>query len=344
MNWNKKVEWFNTFIALLEAQGAGAEVIPRIPRKEYQEQGEEGQKQLLRRHMQKVLERSGFIYRNKKEICFAHEERTPSLHFNADRNNFHCFGACSKSWDIFEIVGAHYGLDKFPFKKAKVEELFVEQVAKPKLPSKGYRPVLTDPEIVALLKGRGITEKSMLRFGLKAWNYEADGAISKYVVIPCAGGCMVRKKLISGSKDHHEVSIQKGKKLTLFNEARLSVRGMVIVVESALDAILLEQYGFTAVALNGLGKTRLKTVLENQPVPAGLHLVLLLDNDHAGSKTSLSLVEELQNLGVSVSRYDYQAPKHLPQSFLNGFKDVGNAMKESVGATLSAITVLVEKP
>jgi len=338
MQRNPRVTWIKHFADILEAQHAGVSVIPRIPREKYRKLSQQEQKAELKALIHPILDRCDFKYATGKNVhSFCHDDREPSMQFNREDHNFYCH-ACGNTWDIFDIVAAHFGLEgkPFPFQKAKVEELFVE-------PSIwGYRPALLDPEIAAKLRERGLTDESIVKFGLRAWNYYKDGAVSKYAAIPCAEGCMVHKKLVSGSDEHYDVYVKGGQTLTLFHEQRLSTAGKVVVVESALDAILLEQHGFPAVALNGVATKRLEAILEQQPVSPGLHLILLLDNDAAGRKATRTLHDLLKNFGVPFSRCDYDAPKSHPLSFLNGFKDVGEAFKANAGATVAAIRALVE--
>lgn len=63
----------------------------------------------------------GFPFENLLEFnrrgftkCFAHEERTPSLHLQRRKNKIHCFG-CQKSWDTISYVMDSKGVD---FKQA----------------------------------------------------------------------------------------------------------------------------------------------------------------------------------------------------------------------------------
>lgn len=41
--------------------------------------------------------------------CFAHEEKTPSLHFQKEKNKLHCFG-CGKNWDTISYLREVRGL------------------------------------------------------------------------------------------------------------------------------------------------------------------------------------------------------------------------------------------
>ena len=42
--------------------------------------------------------------------CFAHIEKTPSLHLQKNKNKIHCFG-CQKSWDTISYLMETHGLD-----------------------------------------------------------------------------------------------------------------------------------------------------------------------------------------------------------------------------------------
>ncbi|RXZ82110.1 hypothetical protein EBB07_12365 [Paenibacillaceae bacterium] len=91
---------------------------------------------------------------------------------------------------------------------------------------------------------------------------------------------------------------------------------------AGLDAILLEQEGYSALALNGLHINKLMEKLYRQPVSPDLHLLLLLDNDEDGQKAEQDVAKRLIKTGVTFSLYDYLAADGVSQSFLKGFKDI----------------------
>lgn len=43
----------------------------------------------------------------------AHDDRTPSAKYYADKHQVHCFG-CEQTWDVFQLVGMADGLESFP--------------------------------------------------------------------------------------------------------------------------------------------------------------------------------------------------------------------------------------
>ena len=51
-----------------------------------------------------------------------HEDSDPSAHYYADTHTVHCFG-CDADMDVFDLVGAYYGIAEFPEQARKVAEL-----------------------------------------------------------------------------------------------------------------------------------------------------------------------------------------------------------------------------
>ncbi|PAD76372.1 toprim domain-containing protein [Paenibacillus campinasensis] len=336
MNVNPRAHWFYRVCDMLQAQAEGNPAFPRIPHEVYRSLDSNGRKNILRHHIKKLLDLCGINYAfGGNLLCFNHDDRRPSMVFNMDRGNFYCFSCAERAWDIFEIVGMQFHLRHFQQKLAKVEEIFVEPKQERFRP---YQPVQTDPQVVELLLRRGITRESMSKFGLKVWRLE-DG--SKYVVIPCKGRFLERKKLVQGAKNYPISYKVKGVDLELFNGSRLTKPGVVFIVESALDAILLEQVGFSSVALNGKMPKALSNALYAKPLPTGLSLIILMDNDPAGRDATHVVCNAIQKSGVIFHRFDYDAPSGSPRAFLHHYKDVGEAMVADTAQTVTALDALV---
>lgn len=51
-----------------------------------------------------------------------HEDSDPSAHYYADTHTVHCFG-CGKTVDVFDLVGAFFGIREFPEKARKAAEV-----------------------------------------------------------------------------------------------------------------------------------------------------------------------------------------------------------------------------
>jgi DNA primase len=121
------------------------------------------------------LEKSGA---NFKARCPFHNEKTPSFFISPDRGSYYCFG-CSAKGDIFSFVEEFEGLDfrgalKLLANKAgvplesfnKEEESEKDRLHKAMEVSTIYFSgnLSQNQEVVAYLKGRGLTEESIKNF------------------------------------------------------------------------------------------------------------------------------------------------------------------------------------
>lgn len=346
MNTNPRAVWFDQLCAFLLAQAEGLPALPRIPHEEYLSNDTEAKIKKLRMHASILLQLCGVDVKSGGNLpCFNHDDHHPSMAFYAKDGNFICF-ACRERrgetgenieyhWDIIDIIGKLFHIPNFWGKLRKAEELLVEPMLNHSQP---YQTVLTDPQVVELLLKKGITIPSMLKFDLKVWRLD-DG--TKYVVIPCTGRFVERKLMVKGIKEYPKSFKLKGVDVELFNGSRLAEPGVVFVVESALDAILLEQEGFFAVALNGKTPGALVRALYSRPLPEGLSLIILLDNDQDGRDAAVAVCDAIKKSGVSFYRFDYDAPPDSPQAFLHRKKDVGELMVLDKARTIAALEALV---
>lgn len=336
MNVNPSPLWFNQLCDLLLSQAEGKDVLTRIPQSLYQKLDDNQRKHMFQKLFVSLLENNKLDYGGKLH-CFAHDDRKPSMVFNENPGNFYCFACGGKAWDIFRIVGKVFDLHGFQQEFAKTEELLVERKQKQK-PFSSYQPVQSDTVVTDLLLQRGVTRESMAAFGLQVWCWE-DG--TKYVITPCDNKFFARKRMVEGTEDRFESWNKKNSTVELFNGSRLTEPGVVFIVESAIDAILLEQAGFFAVALNGKAPKALNLAVYKNPLPAGLSLIILMDNDQAGRDAALEVCKAIQKSGVSFRRFDYDAPSGSPQAFLHLKKDVGELMVLDKAQTIAALDALV---
>lgn len=334
MNVNPSPPWFKKLCDLLLAQAEGKDVLTRIPQSLYQKLDDNQRKNMFQKLFVNLLKNNKLDYGGKLH-CFAHDDHNPSMVFNEKPGNYYCFTCGGKAWDIFRIVGKVFELHGFQQEFAKTEELLVERKQKQ---FSSYQPVQSDTVVTDLLLQRGVTRESMDAFGLQVWCWE-DG--TKYVIIPCDNKFFVRKKMVQGTEDRFESWNKLNSTVELFNGSRLTEPGVVFIVESAIDAILLEQAGFFAVALNGKAPKALNLALYKNPLPAGLSLIILMDNDKAGRDAALEVCKAIQKSRVPIHRFDYDAPSGSPQAFLHRFKDVGEAMVADRAQTIAVLDAFV---
>lgn len=125
-----------------------------------------------------------------KGLCPFHQEKTPSFYVDEDKGLFHCFG-CKAGGDLFAFVERMEGLD---FRGAL--ERLAEEAGIPLTPLGGHGPrkelldllkaaqgyfqenLRAHPEALAYLKGRGLSEESIARFGLGYAPPKGDGLLT----------------------------------------------------------------------------------------------------------------------------------------------------------------------
>ena len=169
---------------------------------------------------------------------------------------------------------------------------------------------LESPRAMRYFEGRSITKDSVIKFNL-GYSEKQDS-----VTIPMAtpdGMCIgFVARTIEGKDFKNTPGLPKSK--ILFNLSRIKTSSTVYVVESSFDAIRLDQVGFPAVATLGanvsVSQIRLLEKYFN-------NIVLIADNDEAGSIMKDKLVEKLGSL-VTVTNIDKK------------YKDIGDMNDETI--------------
>jgi hypothetical protein len=293
--------------------------------------------------------------------CFIHDDHDPSMVFNSAKNHLHCFSCHDdgRGWDIFDLVGFILGETKFANKRRLVERMFVDGVAEQAMqPAKSfqkateavrgvYKPYHTDPECVEFIKQRGITAASAVKYGLKWWVHPQTQ--DHYLVIPVQEKFVVRRryKIVNGDPTQNKYLFPYNpdqlseKKPKLFNGKileRCEEYTVIFVLESALDAILVDQMGYQAVAINSTGNADL--LREALPLlkEKRLIVVLLLDNDEDGLRCAKDLAAELKAAGVM--HYWHSYPHDGLLSYLTKVKDVGESYVTDADHTKDVVSMM----
>jgi replicative DNA helicase len=158
-------------------------------------------KDFLKGKLEEYLKLKG-INPRKNFNCLSpnHNDRTPSMGYNREALNCHCF-SCGASYDIFDIVGLDYGLQDFKDQLSKAAEIFgvslqgyhqdqeewrapvkvidppappkpapvIPQTANPDFTEeveKAHLSLLANPQALEKLKARGISEVMIERYRL----------------------------------------------------------------------------------------------------------------------------------------------------------------------------------
>jgi DNA primase len=256
---------------------------------------------------------------------YHNNSRTPAGEVAKDSGLFFCFG-CQTTKSLEEFIMHMSGRTYFEtarYIKSKQTETNIENVvnnamyAAPDfvqydelLIKRLNNQALDSPRAMSYFEGRRITRDSVVKFNL-GFSEKQDS-----VVIPMQSpdgmtiGFVART--IEGKDFKNTPGLPKSK--ILFNLHRVKSSKIVYVVESSFDAIRLDQVGFPAVATLGANVSVSQVRLLEKYFP---NIVLVADNDEAGSIMKDKLVEKLGS-AVSIIQLDKK------------YKDIGDMDDETI--------------
>jgi DNA primase len=256
---------------------------------------------------------------------YHNNSRTPAGEVAKDSGLFFCFG-CQTTKNLEEFVMHMSNRTYFEtvrYIKSKEQEHNIEMLVNKKLIAlpefvqydesilnRLHDQLILSDTAKSYLNGRKITIDSMKKFSL---GYsEKQGMVTIPVESPDGMKIGFVGRSIEGKEFKNTPGLPKGK--VLFNLHRVKSSSIVYVVESSFDAIRLDQVGFPAVATLGanvsISQIRLLEKYFN-------NVVLVADNDEAGSIMKDKLIEKLGSL-VSVITLEKQ------------YKDIGDMDDQSI--------------
>lgn len=168
---------------------------------------------------------------------------------------------------------------------------------------------------------RGFTDETIKKFKLSAVN-ELNDMYIKYptlqnkskkqnlykLILPIlddAGNCYNfiaeicnRDNIDEYNSKYKKPPADAGLTTLLFNEYYLKTDkpNTIFITEGIYDAISIEQLGYKAMALNGIGDTRLINLLNHYK--PNINIILMLDNDTTGIKHSLDILNKINSLNI----------------------------------------------
>jgi DNA primase len=256
---------------------------------------------------------------------YHNNSRTPAGEVAKDSGLFFCFG-CQTTKNLEEFVMHMSNRTYFEtvrYIKSKEQEHNIEMLVNKKLIAlpefvqydesilnRLHDQLILSDTAKSYLDGRKITIDSIKKFSL---GYsEKQGMVTIPVESPDGMKIGFVGRSIEGKEFKNTPGLPKGK--VLFNLHRVKSSSIVYVVESSFDAIRLDQVGFPAVATLGanvsISQIRLLEKYFN-------NVVLVADNDEAGSIMKDKLIEKLGSL-VSVITLEKQ------------YKDIGDMDDQSI--------------
>lgn len=250
---------------------------------------------------------------------YHNNNRTPAGEVAKDSGLFFCFG-CQTTKNLEEFIMHMSGRTYFEavrYIKSKETESDIEKlvnktlVAPPEfvqydelILKRLYNQLAGSDKAKNYLRYRKIEMASWAKFSL-GYSEKQDS-----ITVPMHspdGMCLgFVARTIEGKDFKNTPGLPKGK--ILFNLHRVKSSGTVYVVESSFDAIRLDQIGFPAVATLGANVSNSQTRLLEKYFT---NVVLIADNDEAGSIMKDKLIEKLGSL-ITVIRLD------------KNYKDIGD--------------------
>lgn len=175
---------------------------------------------------------------------------------------------------------------------------------------------------------RGISENTLRKhgIGLRKRSYGKEGAGVDIVIPRWRDGFCVGVKYVPHPRTDkgsgYRFRQAKGSSCALFPEPDLSDKSKLLIVESELDAMMLESLGYRASSCQGTsGYTH---AVLGECIESGVDVCLLPDDDEAGQAVVPTLGRMLRAPGTSLRvRVPGQLARH-------GAKDVGELLKHGV--------------
>lgn len=292
--------------------------------------------QEIRGRISEYLERKGLpTEKGKLFHCLdpKHDDLHPSMGFNPDKNQVHCFShnSLKANFDIFDLIGFDYNLKDFSSQYRKACEIFGYPISSDNTSSKecsdflffNGRFSLDNKEVadkdfsdfyrsayknrnasISYMLGRGLSADLVDRFKIGYYyNFDMNGQSCNAIIIPVTRGKYIARNVEPDGQNnirYHKV----GTPFDIWNagaidEAVASGKPL-FVTEGVFDALSIINAGGCALALCGTGNIdRLLSYLDMVGDESKKKIVVITacDNDDVGLETNNNLIEKLRNSG-----------------------------------------------
>lgn len=231
--------------------------------------------------------------------CPLHNEKTPSFSIPKENNFYKCFG-CGKSGDVFNLV---MELEKVNYPQA-VKKVADKYGIKIELISNNYqkptkRLEKIDPKYIDWFEQRGISNNTLLRFGITQsteWMPKANKETTVICFNYYQNGELVNIKFRAAQKDF---KLNKGSKLIFYNIDAIKDEKTAIIVEGEIDCLSMYESGFYNVisvpnGANVTGNINLQYLDNCISYFENIEKVIIaVDSDAAGERLKAELARRL---------------------------------------------------
>ena len=242
----------------------------------------------------------GLVIKGKKYRCpnsFAHKngDRTPSMSWDPNSLQFHCFG-CGMNIDIYEYYRKHLNYTHGEVVRELLGTEDYKQTSMQKNRDKFQDEVkkivpITQP-CIDYIKKRGLTEETIKKFQLMTY----DGKIAfPYIKYETVIGYKTRKP-IKNPGQPKMMSIT-GSKPYLFNAQNIEFTDELIICEGEFDCMIVDQCGYSNVVSVGAGANSVNALLEQAAdvLDKFTSLIIVSDNDDSGQNMDKLFLENYKD-------------------------------------------------
>lgn len=286
--------------------------------------------------------------KGKKYHCpntFAHKngDRDPSMSWDPNALQFYCFG-CGMKIDLYGYYREHLNythqeiirelLGKDDYKKTSIQknrDIFTTEIKNVKAISQ---------ECIDYVKLRGITKDTVKKFNLGTYRGDIAFPYYKYETIigyktrkPCKDPGKPKMKNITGSKPY------------FYNIQNTEKSMELIICEGEFDAMVIDQCGYSNVVSVGAGANSLKSIIEQakEYLEQFQILIIVSDNDEAGSNMDRFFVEEFGNKAKLIDKKLYKR-KDINEEYILYGKDKIEELIESARFKIEGRRDLEKQP
>lgn len=323
----------------------------------------------LKNHLEDYIKSKvpGYIHgKNFRCLNPDHEDKNPSMAYNAKNHYCHCFG-CNVTYDIINLLAIDYDKDcKNPkdfidiiYQGCKDFGIYIPEQnytksSKPKNGKEYFDECHKHIIETKYYEKRGISHKTIDHFNL-GFDPHYPLSHNKFMqaaIIPRGDFAYTARNTYPNAESAERYRKQGNTRNTFLNIEALDKSQPIFIVEGEFDALSIIEAGFEAIALgsvdNYIGFLEVcKTKKINQ------YLLISLDNDEAGENYSKELIQGLKTLNIKAEKVNVslnfkdanEALVNDPQKFKNNlFNILKKLYEKNVNANiLKSIIQIISK-
>ena len=289
----------------------------------------------LTRYVESITERSKGANMYICPLCGSGSgrSRTGAFSIYQEGTRWKCF-SCGKEGDIFDLIGEHENIQDYTEQARRAGELCnistYDYIATTKehtqthIHNSAYTNTQQQTDYTDFFlqaheriketdypQQRGLTEETIARFKLgfvAEWKHPKaphNAPASPRLIIPTSPySYLARDTRTDIPEEQRAYSKSKVGSIQLFNKRALQTATKpIFIVEGELDALSIIEVGGEAVALGTTTKSKAFLELVKAQAPAQ-PLIIALDNDGAGERASIELIEGLKELNIPAYRFN----------------------------------------